>query len=340
MDADLSRKRAKELIAQAEGQQGTFFLWRSKDNFSQAAQNYKEAGVQLKIATDYKEAGDLFLKSAEMYLNKCEDKMNAAISFGEAGQILKQVDATAAAKWLKKSAELYQLMGRAGPAAKIWDDVAVVYDQDLFDRDQAIKCHIAAGDCYRSTKSETSANGCYMKAANLMSQDQKWLDAVAMYEKIAEYYSRQTTMPHHVNNCCYKALLCMMVQEVKNENKGTVEKTKNKLELYTSSYPTFEDHDDARMVGDVIKFYEANDTESFQATLNKRKYKLDQWAIDMYLILKRAMDGTLATTPTGETAQPVAFNPKVHKSGEYGGNEGAVTGDAGTLSEDVASNLF
>jgi len=42
MDVEVSRKRAKELIAQAEGEQGTFFLWRSKDNFSSAANHYKE----------------------------------------------------------------------------------------------------------------------------------------------------------------------------------------------------------------------------------------------------------------------------------------------------------
>jgi hypothetical protein len=33
MEEELSRKRAKELISKAEGEQGTFFLWRSKGMF-------------------------------------------------------------------------------------------------------------------------------------------------------------------------------------------------------------------------------------------------------------------------------------------------------------------
>lgn len=341
MEEQLSRNRAKELIAQAEGEQKTFFLWRSKDNFSNAAGLYKEAGVQLKIAKDYRESANLFLKAADMYLNKCEDKMLAAVTFSEAGLVLKQVDATESVTNYRRAAEIYQLMGRASPAAKIWDEIAVMYDQDLFDRENAIKCHISAGDCYRNTKSETSANGCFMKAANLMSLDGRYLDAVRLYEQIAEYYSRQTTMPHHVNGCCYKALLCMFVHEVKNEQRGAVVKTKEKLSFYTTSYPTFDDHDDARMVGEIIQHYEANDVEAFQASLNKRKYKLDQWAIDMLIILKRAMEGALTSTnDTDGQSQEPQVNAKVHKPEQYTQNAGVETGDAQTASESVAGDML
>jgi alpha-soluble NSF attachment protein len=337
MDVEVSRKRAKELIAQAEGEQGTFFLWRSKDNFSSAANHYKEAGVQLKIAKDFRQSADLFIKASEIYLSKCEDKMNAAICFSEAGLVLKQVDSTDSVKYYSRSAELYQIMGRAGPAAKIWDEVAVIYDSELFDRGSAINSYISSGDCYRSTKSETSANSEYIKAANLMASDARYLDAVKLFEQISDYYSRQATMPHHVNNCCYKALLCSLVHEVKNEQKGKLAKSAAKLTQYTTIYPTFEDNDDARLISEIIQHYEANDVEAFQNSLNKRKYKLDQMAIDMLIIIKRAMEGSLTVANNGENdGTPAPTSTRVAKREQFE----QPLADEPTAAETVAIDLL
>jgi capsule polysaccharide export protein KpsE/RkpR len=203
--------------------------------------------------------------------------MNSAVCFSEAGLVLKQVDMTESVANYRKAANIYQVMGRASMAAKVYTEMAEIYDNDLLDRDNAIKCHISAGDCNRATKSEVSAQACFMKAADLMSLEGKFFEAVKQFESIAEYYSRQTAMPHHVNNCCYKAVLCMFVQEVKNEQKGKVVKTRERLLTYTSSYPTFDDHDDAKLCDELINHYENNDVEAFQAALTKRKYKLNQW---------------------------------------------------------------
>eukprot|EP00461_Guttulinopsis_vulgaris_P005000 UN05005 len=135
MEDQMARKRAQELIKEAEGEMKTFWMWRTKDNFYNAGKAYQNAAVQYKIAKDFQLATETYLKAAEIFDEKAEDKMQATLSWNEAGVCAKFFDVTKAAQCYMKAAQSYQQMNRWSPCAKLYDEIAVLYENDLFDTD-------------------------------------------------------------------------------------------------------------------------------------------------------------------------------------------------------------
>ena len=169
--------------------------------------------------------------------------------------------------------------------------LTIPQENELLDRKAAVNAYIQCAECYKLCNSKISSYGALTKAANLRASDGDYTGAITLYEQLADVYAQETSasMHHNINKNCYNALICSMVMEVANDPIDLVQ-TREKLESYESLYPTFEGHDDATLIRELIAAYESRDSRQYSQALHNRKYKLDSWSMDLFYKVKQAIE--------------------------------------------------
>lgn len=279
---------------------------------------YTEAGTQYKIAKDFELAADCYLEARKIYQEKAKDRTRFINCYVEAAQCLKEINPESAVKYYQQAAHAQMSNNRFSQAAKYFQEVAKIQDTQLFDRDGAIESYQNAFDAYKNANSLTTAHGCLSSVAELLSNAKQYMRAIEMFEKIASYYADENNaMQHQVTANLYKALLCAFVQEVIEQQKAETSYTRSQLDLYNSTYPSFYGTDESNFIDELLIAYNECNLEAFQKSLGKRRYKLDQWTIDMLLPIKRILDGKEGPTNNNNLAQEFGIGNSTNEEEVY-----------------------
>ncbi|GMR58306.1 hypothetical protein PMAYCL1PPCAC_28501, partial [Pristionchus mayeri] len=280
-----ARARAKlaEADKKARGGGGFFSKVFGGGGQDEAADLYIQAGNLFKMAKLWKEAGDAFVRAAEIKGQDSDAKHDMASQYAEAGNCYRKTNPTFAVECLQKTADIYTDMGRFNMAAKVHVTIAELYESECPDMEKCIFHYQKAADYYKGEESKSSATKCLVKVAMMAAQLEQYNKAVATFEEIAMYEAEHPTLKYAAKSHFLQALICRLNIDVLD--------TQHALSRYEEASPSFTDTRECKLIKEILAAMEANDEEAFtRAVAGYDKIsKLDNWHTSLLVKVKRAI---------------------------------------------------
>lgn len=278
--------RAKELIRDAEKKLGSFSLFNKQAKFEDAAELYSKAAAQFKIAKQWEEAGQAYVKAAENS-GKCGNEVEQLNCWVQAGKCLKYVDAGEAVKYFDIALAKQMENNKFSAAAKLAKEVAMMYEAEVRLPD-AIKYYTKAADCYQAEDSTTSASQCFLKVADFCAQQEEYERAVELYEMVSRKSLDNNLTKWSVTQYLFKAGLChMALGAKKNDMSDFVQKVSDYKDLHAQ----FESSRECQFLDALAATWDEKDLEKFTDAVYDfdQIQKLDNWKSGILLAIKNRM---------------------------------------------------
>ncbi|KAI9248102.1 soluble NSF attachment protein [Sporodiniella umbellata] len=281
----MSEHLANDLLLQAEKKLNSW-TWFSKTNkHEDAAEIYEKAGNTFKLAQRWKEAGDAYLKAAELYRTTPEFHFECSKAFENASKCLKRMDAQAAIDVLKLAISVDKDACNFRNAAKHHQEIAEIYETEIIDLRGARENWEEASKLYMADDTRPMINKCVLKVAHFDAQLEEYNLAIEHFEQVATD-SIDNSLTKWSNKEYYlKAGMCSLCTS------DTV-KTHELLSRYSAIDASFENTREFQFLSGILECVENNDTELF--TQKVREFdsltKLDNWKINILLKVRKAMD--------------------------------------------------
>ncbi|GAA5902790.1 alpha-soluble NSF attachment protein SEC17 [Sporobolomyces salmoneus] len=259
------------------------FFTSSSSKFEEAHDLYQSAGNAYKIDKRFKDAGDCFVKAAEMAL-KMNEKDDAANDFWTASKAYKLSNPELAVASLQKTIQLYKEKGRFRQAADREKEVATILQSEGGDLKAALDAYESAGDLYSSEDASASANQCYKEAAELAATLGDYGRATGHFERVASQSLGSALTRYGVKEYYLKSGLCWLAT-------ADVVSTKRAIDNYCTADPTFASTRECQFLNAIADAFDAGDAEGFTAAVAEydRLTKLDQWKTTILLNIKRSI---------------------------------------------------
>lgn len=200
----MSNKKGDELMKQVcvdwviqrkgEARLNKFSLFNKTGKFEDAAELFKKAANQYKVAQYWPEAGAAFGRAAECYIQLGQNH-DAASAYIDAAVCMKKVVDDSFLKDqsdLDKAVELYQEaialfcdMGRFANAAKLEKEVGEMYESNN-ESEKCVQHYQKAADYFMGEDSVAASNQCLLKVAHFSALMEKYEDAIRIYEQVAQ----------------------------------------------------------------------------------------------------------------------------------------------------------
>ncbi|KAF8381149.1 snap-1, partial [Pristionchus pacificus] len=278
-----ARTKLAEADKKARGGGGFFSKVFGSGGQDDAADLYIQAGNLFKMAKLWKEAGDAFVRAAEIKGQDADAKHDMASQYSEAGNCYRKTNPQFAVECYQKTADIYTDMGRFNMAAKIHVTIAELFESECPDMEQCIFHYQKAADYYKGEESKSSATKCLVKVAMLAAQLEQYNKAVATFEEIAMWEAEHPTLKYAAKTHFFQALICRLNVDLLD--------SQHALTRYEEASPSFTDTRECKLIKDIIASIEANDEEAFtKAVANYDKIsKLDNWHTALLVKVKRAI---------------------------------------------------
>lgn len=236
------------------------------------------------MAKLWKEAGDAFVKAAEIHGSQGDSKHDCASQFAEAANCFRKVNPQLAVDCLLKTSEIYTDMGRFNMAAKNHVTIAELYEAELPDKEQCINHYQKAADYYKGEEAKSSASKCLLKVAQYAAELEKYRQAISVFEEVAFWEADHATLKYAAKNHFFQALLCHLCIDQLD--------TQNALKKYEDVSPSFGDSREAKFIKEVLSALEDQNEENFtQSVANFDKIsRLDPWATALLVKVKRSIN--------------------------------------------------
>nr|CAX69996.1 Alpha-soluble NSF attachment protein [Schistosoma japonicum] len=281
---DENEKKARELIAQAQNKnkKGLFSFVSGSDKTDEVISLYEKAGNCFKMAHNWTEAGNAFLKAASLSLNQ-GSKHDAATRYVDASVAFKKEDPAKAIECLTEAIKIYTDMGRFTIAAKHHLTVAQIYEENLVDIEQAIRHYEQAADYYKGEDSSSSAMKCQLSVAKLSARLGQYVKAANLFEEVGKASSGNSLLKFSTKGHLFNAVICHFCVDLINGQKA--------LKTYEEYYPDFAG---SRECGLMKKLSEALEHENVEAfTMAVKEYdsitRLDPLITSLMLKLKKTI---------------------------------------------------
>jgi len=282
--ADPNEAKAQKLLQEAEKKGksggGLFGLFGGGKG-EEACELYVKAGNLFKMAKKWHEAGNCFVKSAELQLKQNDAKHEAASNYADAATCFRKVNAQHAADCLQKAAEIYTDMGRFTMAAKQHNSIAELYETEAPDLEKAMYHYEKAGDYYKGEESKSAANKCFLKVAQFAASLEQYRRAIDIYEEVAISSADNTLLRYSAKDYFFKAALCHLCQDVLD--------AQHAITRYDELHPAFADSREHKLLKDVILAVEEKNLDAFTAAVKdyEKISRLDDWTVTMLLRVKK-----------------------------------------------------
>ncbi|KHJ78906.1 Aromatic-di-Alanine repeat protein, partial [Oesophagostomum dentatum] len=165
------------------------------------------------MAKLWKEAGDAFVRAAELHGSKGDSKHDCASQYAEAANCYRKINPQLAVDCLLKTSEIYTDMGRFNMAAKNHVTIAELFETECPDTEQCIQHYQKAADYYKGEEAKSSATKCLIKVAQASSyaaQLEQYQKAISVFEEIAMWEADHPTLKYAAKNHFFQALLCYL----------------------------------------------------------------------------------------------------------------------------------
>lgn len=298
-DKTMSERKGDELIAEAEkklksggGLMGLFGGKQSK--MEEATELFDKAAAQYKLAKSWQEAGDAYVKAAEL----CEKTKNDTEGCGyyvNAAKCYKNVSTRDALKFYKIAVDLHTANNRFSTAAKLYKEIAEIEEKEM-NVPAAINAWNQAADCFFGEDSTTSGNQCLLQVAALTATDGDYLRAAQVFEKVAKSSLEGSKLVQYsVKDYLYKAALCQFAHWSKTSHE--CKEVTKAIEKYKDMFPAFEDSRECKFLENAVKAFDEDDIEAFTGHVFKfdQVLKLDNWQASLLLEIKTALKKGAAT---------------------------------------------
>ncbi|VDP50476.1 unnamed protein product [Soboliphyme baturini] len=169
------------------------------------------------MAKKWTEAGDAFVRSAELNFRKGDSKHEAAVNYVDASTCFRKTNPPKAVDCLMKAADIYTDMGRFTMAAKHHLSIAELYESECVDVEKCVQHYEKAADYY---KGEDSANKCLLKVAQYAAQMEQYKKAIEIYEEVGTSSADNTLLKYSAKDYFFKAALCHLCLDLLDAQVG------------------------------------------------------------------------------------------------------------------------
>ncbi|VDN99179.1 unnamed protein product [Rodentolepis nana] len=295
---DENEKKAREYLADAAKQpKGGFFhslfsglsfllglnlSSRGSDRTEERVHLYERAANCFKMAHKWQDAGDAFMKAAELSANS-KSHLDAATNCVDASTAYRKIDPDRAIACLTRAAEIYIEMGRFTIAAKHHMTIAEIYEKDLSNEAEACKHYEQAADFYKGEESNSSARKCLLKVAEICATSDQFEKAARIFEDAGVSSMDNKLLRYGAKEYLMKAVICDM-------NYDPI-KGRNLLEKFAQEYPMFSDSRECGLLKEISKALSSDNPDDFTAAVKAYDSitRLEPWMTTMLYKLKKSL---------------------------------------------------
>lgn len=276
-----AENKAREYVVKAEKKLKSFGFFGNK--YEDAADLLEKAGNQFKLAKNWVEAGNAFLKLAEVQA-KLESKHDSATAFVEASKCYMKVNAKDAIKCLNCAVEIYSDMGRLGMAARNLKEIAELLEKQG-KKEDCMQAYLQAADLFSGEESTAEANKCRLKVAQFSAELEQYGQAVEIYEDVARASAENNLLKYSAKGYLLNAGICQLCL-------GDMVSVRNAIEKYKDIDISFGGNRECKLLEDLAEAVEAGDVEKFQDHLAEfdSLTRLDPWKTSLLLRVKKKVE--------------------------------------------------
>ncbi|KAK6755557.1 hypothetical protein RB195_014124 [Necator americanus] len=278
-----ARRKLEEAEKKSRGGGGFLGKLFGGSGADEAADLFIQAGNLFKMAKLWKDAGDAFVRAAEIHGSKSDSKHDCASQYAEAANCYRKVNPQVAVDCLLKTSEIYTDMGRFNMAAKNHVAIAELFESECPDTEQCIQHYQKAADYYKGEEAKSSATKCLIKVAQYAAQLEQYQKAISVFEEIALWEADHPTLKYAAKNHFFQSLLCYLCIDPLD--------AQHALKRYEDASPSFADTREAKLIKDLIACLEDGNEELFTDTVKAfdKVSRLDQWHTSLLVKIKRAI---------------------------------------------------
>jgi len=235
-----------------------------------------------KLSKNWDKAGECFQKCGET-----EEKLNSdpASHYLEASHCYSFIDQQKSAEILNRVLLIYEKGGRFQMAGKIQKQMAEKAEDDV-KYDLAVTYYKKAADYFsmENTNSKSFEQGCLLKAADLMSQNDlpgTYDHAAKIYEKVGLQYLNVNLLKSGAKDLFFKCV-CLHIAY------GDSLAAQQSLSKFLSEDPTFSETREQEFCNEAIEAVKNKREEDLTTALAKlHKYStMDKWKINVFSKMK------------------------------------------------------
>lgn len=112
--------KADELMKNADKKMKEFSLFDKTTKYEEAVDMMLKAAAMYKINKNWRQAGDVYVKVADIQMNKLSDQTDACNKYLEAAKAYKNCSVKDAQVYFQKGVDMHMENNRMSTAAKIW----------------------------------------------------------------------------------------------------------------------------------------------------------------------------------------------------------------------------
>eukprot|EP00698_Gefionella_okellyi_P014793 TRINITY_DN4114_c0_g1_i1.p1 TRINITY_DN4114_c0_g1~~TRINITY_DN4114_c0_g1_i1.p1 ORF type:complete len:298 (-),score=75.90 TRINITY_DN4114_c0_g1_i1:19-888(-) len=270
--------QALELELKADKKQTSFQIFGNK--FEDAFELYTKAVSLFKLSKKWEEGGRVAKKAAQCQL-KLGSKHEAATQYTDAANCYKKVSSSDAVDCLKLACEIYTDLGKFIQAARLYKDIASIFEGDM-DLANACEYYEKAADFFQTEESGASASDCLLKVGLFSAQLEKYDRAVDIYEKVASDSIDNTLRKFSVRDYLLRAGICHLCT-------GDTITSRRALDRYREMDSSFGTSREGKLLEQLVDAVEAQDLDKFISVIHEFDSisKLDSWKTTMLLRIRK-----------------------------------------------------
>ncbi|ORZ02897.1 soluble NSF attachment protein [Syncephalastrum racemosum] len=280
-----SEQQARDLIAQAQKKLKSWSFIGPSNKYEDAAELYEKAGNMFKLAQQWTNAGDAFKEAAKLFQRAGGANFDGSRAYENAAKCYKRNDPHAAVASLREAITLDHEGGNFRQAARHFQEVAELYENELNDSKGAYDAYEKAADLFSADDSPAMANKCFLKVAEIAADLEMYEVAIEKFERVASAAVDDNLLKWSLKEYFFKAALCHMCTE------DTV-RSRQALSSYCGMDMSFESTREYQMLKGVLDAIDNDDVDQFtQAVYDYDKLtRLDSWKTSILLKIKKSMD--------------------------------------------------
>ncbi|EON64560.1 hypothetical protein W97_03793 [Coniosporium apollinis CBS 100218] len=276
-------QKADKTAASATG--GFSFFGGRTEKLEQAVELYTQAANAFRMQKMNREAGDTFMRAAEIMTSKLSEPDDAANTYVEAFKVYRKSDPEEAAKALQQAINHWTSKGNLRRAATHQQNLAELYEVEIGDQKRALEAYETCGAWFESDNAEALANKIFLKVGDLAALEGDYYKAIQMYEQVAKSSINNNLMKWSVKEYLLKAGICQLAT-------GDSVGTNQALEKYRDLDPSFSATRECQLLSSLAEAVEHGDPEAFADELFKfdQMSKLDKWKTTILLRVKNQIE--------------------------------------------------
>jgi len=278
-------KRGHDLMKQAE-QALNKFSWFGLANISKyedAIALYLKGANSFKMAQAWQEAGNAFVKVADLETKAQTSRFEASSHYVQAGDMYRRIDPALAISHYRHGISMMCDDGRFGTAAKHSETIADLYEAD-HNIEEAIKYYQQAADYYNGDNSASRANKNLEKVALHSATLKKYKEASELFEGLGKSSLESNLLKFNAKKHFLHAGFCVLAR-------GDMVAAKNCLDRYSDLDYTFRDSREGKLFEALTEAIEEYDGDKFADVLFSydRVSKLTPWETAILLGIKNSI---------------------------------------------------